>query len=1080
MSQLLVQNYLNEIDRLRKFSGSVTEGVTSEAFKDLLKAWSRQLNWQFAAQYEFASAQKTRIRPDGTIFHSLGLPFGYWEAKDTADDLDVEIRKKLARGYPQDNIIFENSVTAVLIQNRAEVFRCPMTDTEQLLKLLNLFFRYEREEIAEFRKAVAEFRTYLPFVLDALRKRIDTAYAENGDFRAAAEKFLRHARDTINPSVGEADVREMLIQHILTEEIFANVFNEGDFHRENNIAKELYALEAKFFTGAVKKDTLKGLELYYAAIRANAAQITSHAEKQTFLKVIYENFYKVYNPKAADRLGVVYTPNEIVKFMIEGADWLTQKHFGKALIDPGVEILDPATGTGTFICELLEHFRGQPQKLAHKYKNELHANEVAILPYYVANLNIEATYAAISGQFAEYPNLCFVDTLDNVAGLGIKAGFQHDMFAGLSDENVARVKRQNQRKISVIIGNPPYNANQANENDNNKNREYPRIDELIKSSYIRLSTAQKTKVYDMYARFFRWASDRMHDDGVLAFVTNRSFIESRTFDGFRRAVAQEFAEIYVVDLGGDVRANPKLSGTKHNVFGIQTGVAISFFVKRRKQTACKIFYARRPEMDTAEDKLGFLAGTPASAIQWQRIEPDRNANWVNLTDNDWDTMIPVADKRTKAAKGKAQERAIFKLYSLGVSTNRDEWAIDPSANALAKKMEFLVSHYESRLGDSAVDGNIKWSETLLRRSKSRQSEIFNSKFITPTLYRPYYSPFNYLSELFIDRPGLAAILHPPGLANRSLAYLIGDRQPFSVIATDAVPNLNMYSADGTQYVSRYRYTPTGERIDNITEWALKEFQKAYGKDGRGTPKGADADGDGVISPLEGGPKDGRDPRLAPEPGSPEGGDAEAEAPPSALQGISPSRGEIGKSRKPRQLTKDDIFHYVYAVLHDPLYREKYALNLKREFPRIPFYPDFWRWAAWGEKLMALHIGYETVEPWPLLRTDTPDEKARAAGVSPKPMLKPDRDSGIIRLDSETTLSDVPAAAWTYRLGNRSGLDWILDQYKEKTPKDPTIREKFNTYRFADYKEKVVDLLMRVTRVSVETVAITEAMKAARR
>lgn len=482
MSQQLINQYLNEIDRLRKFSGSVTEGVISEAFKDLLKTWSRQLNWQFAAQYEFASSQKSRIRPDGTIFHSLGLPFGYWEAKDTADDLDVEIRKKLAKGYPQDNIIFENSQIAVLIQDRGEVFRCSMTDNDALLKLLNLFFGYERAEIREFRKAVEEFKTYLPFVLDALRTRIEAAYTENAGFRAAAQNFLDHCRDTINPTLGEADVREMLIQHILTEEIFANIFNEGDFHHENNIARELYALEGKFFTGAVKKETLKGLELYYAAIKANAAQITSHSEKQTFLKVIYENFYKVYDTKKADRLGVVYTPNEIVRFMIEGADWLCEKHFGKNLIDEHVEILDPATGTGTFICELLEYFRGDQKKLAHKYKNELHANEVAILPYYVANLNIEATYAAISGQFAEYPNLCFVDTLDNVEGLGVRAGHQHDMFAALSDENVERVKRQNAKKISVIVGNPPYNAWQENFNSRNPNRPYKRVDERIRDT----------------------------------------------------------------------------------------------------------------------------------------------------------------------------------------------------------------------------------------------------------------------------------------------------------------------------------------------------------------------------------------------------------------------------------------------------------------------------------------------------------------------------------------------------------------------------------------------------------------------
>ncbi|MBZ9954719.1 hypothetical protein [Mesorhizobium sp. BR1-1-15] len=331
MSQLLIQQYLNEIDRLRKFSGSITEGVISEAFKDLLKAWSRQNNLHFISQYEFLSPQKNRIRPDGTILHDLRVPLGYWEAKDTADDLDGEIRKKLAKGYPQDNIIFENSKTAVLIQNRQEVFRCSMTDTEKLLKLVSLFFKYEREEIRDFRKAVEQFKHDIPAVLTALRERIDAAYDKNPDFRAAADKFLQHAKDTINPSVGEADVREMLIQHILTEEIFAHVFDNSDFHRENNIAKELYALEAKFFTGQVKRETLKGLETYYATIRANAALISSHQEKQQFLKLIYENFYKVYDKKKADRLGVVYTPNEIVKFMIEGADWLTQKHFGNNL-----------------------------------------------------------------------------------------------------------------------------------------------------------------------------------------------------------------------------------------------------------------------------------------------------------------------------------------------------------------------------------------------------------------------------------------------------------------------------------------------------------------------------------------------------------------------------------------------------------------------------------------------------------------------------------------------------------------------------------------------------------------------------
>jgi predicted helicase len=463
---------------------------------------------------------------------------------------------------------------------------------EALTRLLDSFFAYEPPVIEDWRVAIRQFQEDLPHILDELRARIDTAYTDNADFRAQADTFLAHARETVNPNIGEPDVREMLIQHILTEDIFNHVFNNAVFHRQNNVAQKLYALEEALFTQADKRALLRALEPYYATIRANAAMIDSHDEKQQFLKTIYETFYKVYDPKKADRLGVVYTPTEIVRFMVEGADWLCREHFGRGLIDEGVEILDPAAGTGTFIVELLNHFAGQPEKLARKYKCELHANEVAILPYYVANLNIEATYEALTGQYGEFENLCFVDTLDNTAALGLRRGEMRDLFAAWSDENAARVRRQNDRTITLIIGNPPYNANQQNENDNNKNREYPHMDSRVKATFVKLSTAQKTKVYDMYSRFYRWAFDRIADEGIVAFVTNRSFIDSRTFDGFRRYVTENFGDIYLADLGGDVRANPKLSGTTHNVFGIQTGVTIGFFVKGGKGRG--LHYVRGP------------------------------------------------------------------------------------------------------------------------------------------------------------------------------------------------------------------------------------------------------------------------------------------------------------------------------------------------------------------------------------------------------------------------------------------------------------------------------------------------------
>lgn len=1030
MSQLLIHDYLNQLDLIKKVSGSQRETILREAFKDLLKQWGKQQDLLFLAEYPLKTTFNTHINVDGVLMHALRMPLGYWEAKDAKDDLDKEIRDKFKRGYPQDNIIFSDDRTAVLWQNQHEALRCDMTDTTALAQLLKRFFAFERPEIASFRTAVEQFKTDLPTVLQALLEMIDTQYRDNATFRAAASAFLAQAQEAINPTLTADNVREMLIQHILTEEIFAKVFDDSDFHQHNNVARELYRLEAAFFTGALKKKTLKGLEPYYAAIRAAAAQIGSHSEKQTFLKVIYENFYKVYNTKAADRLGVVYTPNEIVRFMIEGTDWLCERHFGKHLIDPGVDILDPATGTGTYICELLEHFRGQPKKLAHKYAHELHANEVDILPYYVANLNIEATYAAITGDYTEFPNLCFVDTLDNVGLHTAGKGGTAELFGSVSDENVARIKRQNARRISVVIGNPPYNANQANENDNNKNREYGAIDRRIKDTYIAHSTAQKTKLYDMYARFFRWASDRLDDNGILAFVTNRSFIDARTFDGFRKTVAQEFSDIYVVDLGGDVRANPKLSGTRHNVFGIQTGVAISFMVKPQRPAhepgPARVWYVRRPELETAEDKLAWLASQPLRTLALEQIQPDPNANWLNLTDNDFDTLLPLASKETKAAKSNRDVKAIFRKFSLGVVTARDEWVYSFDSECVASKVQYLIEEYNSerlrlqgemrkRTGlEDRLAYEIKWSRAVKNDLSRSIKYVFNEDQIRTSLYRPFVKQCLYYSKQLNEMTYQLDTLFPGKLdKNKFISIVSGNRLNFAALAGDALPNYAIYSLDPAQCLPLYRYE-LGQKIDNITDWALEQFTQHYhGHDG--------------------------DP-----------------------------------------ITKEAIFHYCYAVLHDPVYRQKYAQNLKREFPRIPLYPDFWRWAHWGAQLMALHIGFETVAPHALTRTDVPDTKARAANQAPKALLKSDPAAGTITLDTETTLRGIPPSAWAYQLGNRCAIDWVLDQYKEKKPKDPTIRERFNTYRFADHKEKVINLLARVTTVSVQTVAITQAMQALER
>lgn len=1081
MSKVLIGQYLNDLAQLRQISGSTRESVVREAFKDLLKGYARSHDLVFVPEFEIESPAKERRYVDGALLHALRLPFGYWEAKDEKDDLDAEIEAKFKRGYPKDNIIFEDSTQAVLIQNGVQVIRCKVDDVEALEKLLGLFFGYQRPEIAQFRKAVEQFTADLPQVLAELRRRIDGAYDGNEAFHKAAGDFLDHARKAINPNLTHDDVREILIQHILTDEIFDTVFPGQVFHKDNNVARELHKLEDTFFTGNTKHQTLKSLEVYYAAIRSAAARIGSHHEKQSFLKVVYENFYKVYNPKAADRLGVVYTPNEIVRFMIESADWLCEHHFKRNLIDRDVEILDPAVGTGTFITELIEHFRGQPAKLKHKYKEELHANEVGLLPYYVANLNIEATYAAIMGEYEEFPGLCLVDTLDNTAGLGKKTGDQIADLFGMGDENVARIKRQNRRKISVIIGNPPYNANQLNENDNNKNREYPEIDKRIKDSYIKASTAQKTKLYDMYARFFRWASDRLHDDGVLAFITNRSFLDARTFDGFRKIVAEEFAEIRVVDLGGDVRANPKLSGTKHNVFGIQTGVAISFLVKKRGSKGCRIFYARRPEMETADEKLEFLSRSKLEKLAMDEVSADRSSNWLNLTSNDFESLIPLASKAAK--QGKRGEKAIFKLFSLGVVTARDEWVYGETWFDVEKKSRYLIDAYnaerkrlESHVGDKRLsdrlDYEIKWTRAVKNDLRKQIAYEFDDKQVINSIYRPFFRRYMLFSQKLNEMQYLQRELHPAGKA--ALTFMISGApasKPFQVLATEFVPS---YDALEKTQTLPLRVFDGINWLDNITDWALKQFKDHYAAGPSPQPSPAGGRG-GEGTGGKGGEVAGGT-----------GGDSVRLATADSAGATVRDRagGGKGKHKGAAAIDKEAIFHYVYAVLHDPVYREKYALNLKREFPRIPLYgttlADFRRWAEWGKTLMDLHIGYETVAPWPLQRTDVEDEKARRAGQSPKAMLKADKAAGCIVLDSETTLSGIPSEAWDYKLGNRCALEWILDQYKESKPRDPTIREKFDTYRFADHKEHVIDLLMRVTRVSVETQSIVVAMRDAAR
>ena len=1021
-----IEEYRAKLQELIEFGGSDNEENIRPAFQNCLDAYCHNHRERLVLIPELKTSPSNK--PDGTVKDSLRMARGYWEAKDSHDDLDAEIQAKFNRGYPRNNIIFEDSQTAVLVQNGSEAMRVDMARDGELHRLIRMFLDYELPEIQEFRQAQSQFKTDLPTVLENLRATVADAESENPRYQEAAAAFLDLCSRTIGPTVSPADVREMLLQHILTKDIFQRVFSEDQFHRENNIARQLDGLEGTFFTGDVRRQAIDRLRAYYGVIGRAADEIADYAEKQQFLKAIYEDFYTAYNPAAADRLGVVYTPNEVVDFIIRGADHLLQKHFGKTLADDNVQILDPATGTGTFITNLINHLPAE--RLERKYLTEIHANEVAILPYYIANLNIEYIYQHRTGRYLEFPNLCFVDTLDNLDWQGATGGAvtRQGTFnlGGLSEENWIRIQEQNEKPISVIIGNPPYNDQQSNWYEQNPNRQYTEVDRRIRDTYIKEGTAQRTHQYDMYKRFIRWASDRLADDGIVAFITNRAYLEARQDDGFRQVAAAEFTDIYVMDLGSDVRRNPKISGTTHNVFGIQTGVAIAFFVRDKARLGeCNIHYASREDAELAKDKLAYLKEATLASVPFERITPDAKINWLNQSNSNFDRLIPLANRKTKLAKTVEDERAVFGLHSVGISTNRDEWVYDFDRSTLAGKVKFFCETYENegkryieeKPNPSSLTGwvnkSIKWTSELETHLVRGNPLFFDLKNIGSILHRPFVHKYGYYAPLITHRRYQMPQVFPHGLKWDNKVICFPGNAPsggFQILATNVVYSHDLLKT--TQCLPLYRYTGDGERVSNITRWGIDRINGHYRQEW--------------------------------------GDDFHALA------------GEDG-------ITAEEIFAYTYAVLHDPTYRQEYAVDLLREFPRLPLYRDFHLWAEMGQKLLDLHIGFKSAEPYPLERHDR-------EGVDPKrAILGADKPNGTITLDEITTLAGIPARAWEYRLGTRSALEWVLDQYKERKPRDPTIREKFNNYRFSNHKERVIDLLQRVCTVSVETVRIVNQL-----
>jgi predicted helicase len=986
--------------------GATHEQATRIAFSTLLDAFSKNAGWTLVLEERLATGK----RPDATLKDSLKLPRGYWEAKDIHDDLDAQIEAKKKIRYPLDNTIFENTRRAVLYQDGREVQRFDLTKPAQAAALLTRFFNHTREDFEGFHQAVAEFQNRIPQIAQAMQENIREAHESNAQFGRAFASFHDLCRQSLNPAISQAAIDEMLVQHLLTERLFRNVFNNPEFISRNVIASEIErvigALTSRSFS---RQEFLRYLDPFYNVIEETGSRIHDWSEKQDFLNAIYERFFQKYSVGQADTMGIVYTPQPIVDWMCQSVDKVLASEFGLSLSSRGVQILDPCTGTGNFLVNIIR--RINRRDLEWKYENDLFCNEIMLLPYYIASMNIEHEYFEQAREYRTFEGICFADTLDLQ---------EVNLF---SEENTERIKKQKAAKLKVIIGNPPYNVGQKNENDNNKNRAYKDLDRRIRETYAKASKATlKSQLYDPYVRFFKWASERLGESGVVCYVSNNSFVDQHAFDGMRKYLLDDYDAIYHLDLHGNVRKNPKLSGTTHNVFGIQVGVGITIAIKNPKRVEKTLKYFRVPEMWKRSEKEAFLLQTEdVEGVEWQTLKPNAKNAWLTEgLQEDFESFLPMGSKAGKAVEVLDSE-VIFRSYSRGVATSRDAWVFDFNSTSLEVKMRLLIDNYNLEVErwlardkskvievDSFVDNDskkLKWDGTLKGHLSRGKKPKFNMASIRRSCYRPFTKQFLYFDSLLNNSQYLQQRFFPNDDIDNQLICVSGPGNDiFYSLISQHIPELKFANSTngGSQCFPLYTYSSDGKnRTENITDWALQQFRLKY----------------------------------LPE------------------------------------VSKCDIFHYVYALLHHPQYRERYAENLKRELPRIPLVGDadlFQVLARTGEELSRLHLGFESAPEFALRWV----ENREVPWTWRVEKMKLSSDKTSLRVNEALTLEDIPPQALEYRLGNRSALEWVVDQFQVKSDARSGLGSDPNR---ADEPEYIARLVCRVVHVSVETVRLVRAM-----
>ena len=874
--------------------------------------------------------------------------------------------------------------------------------------------------------------------------------------RSAFYAFAHELRDDLNGSISDGEVIEMLAQHLITKPVFDALFEDYSFAQHNPMSLAMQGVLDVLQEHRLDKET-DTLQRFYDSVKMRAQGIENAAGKQKIVVELYDKFFRNAFPKMTERLGIVYTPVEVVDFIIHSVAHILETEFDQTLGSKGVHIIDPFTGTGTFITRLLQSGLIAPEHLPHKYKHEIHANELVLLAYYIAAINIEAVYhSIIGGDYQPFEGICLTDTFQMYE--------KEDLVDALLIDNSARRKRQKTLDIRVILGNPPYSVGQDRANDNNQNVTYPHLESRIESTYARRTKASSVKsLYDSYILSLRWASDRVGNSGIVGFVTNASFLETGSFAGLRQCLAEEFSSIYVFHLRGNQRTMGEQSrkeGGKIFGSGSRAPIAISLLVKNpANKKAGQIYFCDIGDYLGREEKLamianlGSIAGISAAEL-WQVIEPDAHGDWLRQRAGDFAEHIVIGDKKSSAPK-------LFENFSLGIGTNRDAWCYNSSRNVTSENISRMIDFYNSEmrrfnnahpvmemakreeLVANFVSGDatkISWSSSLISDFVRGIRGTFDPTKIALSLYRPFTKQWLYYDGMFNHRVGKMPRIFPDGHSENVAIYIsgVGAQKAFSVMITRNIPDLHLIQTG--QCFPLYIYdNPKPDAVETSPEQSA-----LFGEAGHPASKSGTKRRDAITA-----------------------------------EGLA----HFHLAYPGENISREDIFYYVYGLLHSPDYRERFADNLGKELPRIPCVnaaTDFWAFSQAGRKLAGLHLNYESVDPHPLV-IEIAGKKLVDADFRVEKMRYgkkgKDKDLTTLHYNDKITLTGIPVEAYDYVVNGKSALDWVVERQSVKIDKDSSIVNDANAWAVETVGNPryPLELFQRVVTVSLESMKIVRAL-----